>query len=319
MSQGIARKVFEIEAAAILDLAGRLDQRFDRAVELLFACTGRVVVTGMGKSGLIGNKISATFASTGTPSLFLHPAEAIHGDLGRIVKGDVVLAISNSGETEEILALAPSIKRLGLPLIAMTGGPKSTLAGMADVHLDVSIREEACPLGLAPTASTTAALAMGDALGMALVERRGFTVEDFAVLHPGGKLGNRLQRIEDVMHSGEQLPQVGPQTPMKEVLFEMTRKRLGMTTVLDPGGHLLGMISDGDLRRQMERHGHGVLDRTAAQCMTTSPLVIGRKELATAALALMEERKITALLVVDAERVLVGVVHLHDLWKTQMI
>jgi len=319
VSRGIARKVFEIEAAAILDLVGRLDQRFDRAVELLFACSGRVVVTGMGKSGLIGNKISATFASTGTPSLFLHPAEAIHGDLGRIVKGDVVLAISNSGETEEILALAPSIKRLGLPLIAMTGDPKSTLAGMADVHLDVSIREEACPLGLAPTASTTAALAMGDALGMALVERRGFTVEDFAVLHPGGKLGNRLLRIEDVMHSGEQLPRVGPQTPMKEVLFEMTRKRLGLTTVLDAGGRLLGMISDGDLRRQMERHGHGVLDRTAAQCMTTSPLVIGRQELATAALALMEERKITALLVVDAERVLVGVVHLHDLWKTQMI
>ena len=319
MSRGIARKVFEIEAAAILDLVGRLDQRFDRAVELLFACSGRVVVTGMGKSGLIGNKISATFASTGTPSLFLHPAEAIHGDLGRIVKGDVVLAISNSGETEEILALAPSIKRLGLSLIAMTGDPKSTLAGMADVHLDVSIREEACPLGLAPTASTTAALAMGDALGMALVERRGFTVEDFAVLHPGGKLGNRLLRIEDVMHSGEQLPRVGPHTPMNEVLFEMTRKRLGLTTVLDAGGRLLGMISDGDLRRQMERHGPGVLDRTAAQCMTTSPLVIGRQELATAALALMEERKITALLVVDAERVLVGVVHLHDLWKTQMI
>lgn len=315
----MARKVFEIEAAAILDLVGRLDQRFDRAVELLFCCTGRVVVTGMGKSGLIGNKISATFASTGTPSLFLHPAEAIHGDLGRIVKGDVVLAISNSGETEEILALTPAIKRLGLPLVAMTGDPNSSLAGMADVHLDVSIREEACPLGLAPTASTTAALAMGDALGMALVERRGFTVEDFAVLHPGGKLGNKLLRIEDVMHTGEQVPRVGPQAPMKDVLFEMTRKRLGMTTVLDTEGRLLGMISDGDLRRQMERHGHGVLDRTADQCMTKSPLVIGRKELATAALALMEDRKITSLLVVDAERVVEGVVHLHDLWKTQMI
>lgn len=315
----IARKVFEIEAAAILDLVGRLDQSFDRAVEILFACSGRVVVTGMGKSGLIGNKISATFASTGTPSLFLHPAEAIHGDLGRIVKGDVVLAISNSGETEEILALAPAVKRLSLPLVAMTGDPKSTLAGMADVHLDVSIREEACPLGLAPTASTTAALAMGDALGMALIERRGFTVEDFAVLHPGGKLGNKLLRIEDVMHAGDQLPRVGPQAPMKDVLFEMTRKRLGMTTVLDAEGHLLGMISDGDLRRQMERHGHAVLDRTADQCMTKSPLVIGRKELATAALALMEDRKITSLLVVDADRVVEGVVHLHDLWKTQMI
>ena len=319
MTQDVARKVFEIEAAAILDLVGRLDQRFDRAVELLFCCTGRVVVTGMGKSGLIGNKISATFASTGTPSLFLHPAEAIHGDLGRIVKGDVVLAISNSGETEEILALAPAIKRLGLPLVAMTGDPNSSLAGMADVHLDVSIREEACPLGLAPTASTTAALAMGDALGMALVERRGFTVEDFAVLHPGGKLGNKLLRIEDVMHTGEQVPRVGPQAPMRDVLFEMTRKRLGMTTVLDTEGRLLGMISDGDLRRQMERPGHGVLDRTAAQCMTKSPLSIARKELATAALALMEDRKITSLLVVDAQRVLEGVVHLHDLWKTQMI
>jgi arabinose-5-phosphate isomerase len=319
VTQDIARKVLEIEAAAILDLVGRLDQRFDQAVELLFCCTGRVVVTGMGKSGLIGNKISATFASTGTPSLFLHPAEAIHGDLGRIVKGDVVLAISNSGETEEILALAPAIKRLGLPLVAMTGDPNSSLAGMADVHLDVSIREEACPLGLAPTASTTAALAMGDALGMALVERRGFTVEDFAVLHPGGKLGNKLLRIEDVMHTGEQVPRVGPQAPMKDVLFEMTRKRLGMTTVLDTEGRLLGMISDGDLRRQMERHGHGVLDRTADQCMTKSPLSIGRKELATAALALMEDRKITSLLVVDAQRVLEGVVHLHDLWKTQMI
>lgn len=319
MLRQIARKVLEIEAAAILDLVGRLDQSFDRAVEILFACSGRVVVTGMGKSGLIGNKISATFASTGTPSLFLHPAEAIHGDLGRIVKGDVVLAISNSGETEEILALAPAVKRLSLPLVAMTGDPKSTLAGMADVHLDVSIREEACPLGLAPTASTTAALAMGDALGMALIERRGFTVEDFAVLHPGGKLGNKLLRIEDVMHAGDQLPRVGPQAPMKDVLFEMTRKRLGMTTVLDAGGHLLGMISDGDLRRQMERHGHAVLDRTADQCMTKSPLVIGRKELATAALALMEDRKITSLLVVDADRVVEGVVHLHDLWKTQMI
>ncbi len=315
----IARKVFEIEAAAILGLVGRLDARFDQAVEILFACAGRVVVTGMGKSGLIGNKISATFASTGTPSLFLHPAEAIHGDLGRIVKGDVVLAISNSGETEEILALAPAVKRLSLPLVAMTGDPSSTLAGMADVHLDVSIREEACPLGLAPTASTTAALAMGDALGMALVERRGFTVEDFAVLHPGGKLGNKLLRIEHVMHTGDQIPRVGPEAPMQEVLFEMTRKRLGMTTVLDATGHLLGMVSDGDLRRLMERHGHSVLDRTAEQCMTRSPQVIRRKELATGALALMEERRITSLLVVDTEGMLQGVVHLHDLWKTQMV
>ncbi len=319
MSRELARRVLEIESRAILELVPRLDASFDRAVDLVFACTGRVVVTGMGKSGLIGNKISATFASTGTPSLFLHPAEAIHGDLGRIVKGDVVLAISNSGETEEILALLPAIKRLSSALVAMTGDPRSTLATAADVHLDVSIREEACPLGLAPTASTTATLAMGDALGMALVERRGFTVEDFAVLHPGGKLGKKLLRIEDVMHVGEQVPRVAPSTPMREVLFEMTRKRLGMTTVVDENGRLLGMISDGDLRRQMEQRGYDLLDRTAGESMTRTPLVIARRELATAALALMEDRKITSLPVVNEAGALEGVVHLHDLWKTQMI
>src|SRR5262245_58869895 len=204
MSRSIARRVLEIEAQAISDLLPRIDDGFDRAVELLYACAGRVVVTGMGKSGLIGQKISATLASTGTPSLYLHPADAIHGDLGRIVKGDVVLALSNSGETAEILALVPSVKRLGSSLVALTGNPRSALATAADVHLDVSIREEACPLGLAPTASTTAALAMGDALGMALVERRGFTVDDFAVLHPGGRLGKKLLRVEDVMHAGDQ-------------------------------------------------------------------------------------------------------------------
>jgi arabinose-5-phosphate isomerase len=318
MSRETARKVFEIESQAILALRDRLDASFDRAVELLFACNGRVVVTGMGKSGLIGEKLSATFASTGTPSLFLHPAEAIHGDLGRIVKGDAVLAISNSGETDEILALVPSVKRLAVPLVSLTGNPASNLAQASDVHLDVSIAQEACPLGLAPTASTTAALAMGDALAMALVERRGFTVEDFAVLHPGGRLGRKLLRVEDAMHSGEQLPRVLPQAPMREVLFEMTRKRLGMTTVTDDAGRLLGVISDGDLRRQMEKHGNAVFERTAAECMTREPVTIGSRELATQALNLMEARRITSLVVLDAGRVR-GVVHLHDLWQTELI
>ena len=319
MSRETARKVLEIESRAILDLLPRIDAGFDRAVDLVLACAGRVVVTGMGKSGLIGQKISATLASTGTPSLFLHPAEAIHGDLGRIVKGDAVLAISHSGDTEEILALVPQVKRLGAPLLAMTGQPRSPLAAAADVHLDVSIREEACPLGLAPTASTTAALAMGDALAMALLERRGFTVDDFAVLHPGGDIGKKLVRIEDVMHRGDQVPRVAPAAVMREVLFEMTRKRLGMTTVVDGEGRLLGMISDGDLRRHMEKGGYALLDQTAGQCMTRDPLTVRRRDLATAALAVMEERKVTSLPVVDGAGVVEGVVHLHDLWKTEMI
>ena len=319
MSRDTARKVLEIEARAILDLVPRIDDSFDRAVEALFACTGRVVVTGMGKSGIIAQKISATFASTGTPSLYLHPVEAIHGDLGRIVKGDAVLAVSNSGDTGEILSLVPAVKRLGSSLVSLTGNPRSPLAAASDVHLDVSIREEACPLGLAPTASTTAALAMGDALAMALIERRGFTVDDFAVLHPGGQLGKKLLRVEDVMHTGDEVPRVRLDTKMKDVLFEMTRKRLGMTTVVDAGGKLRGILSDGDLRRQMERHGYGLLDRTAEECMTAGPILIGRRELATAALDLMESRKITALVVTDAEGRADGVVQLHDLWKTEMI
>ncbi len=319
MSRDTARKVLEIEARAILDLVPRIDESFDRAVEALFACAGRVVVTGMGKSGIIAQKISATFASTGTPSLYLHPVEAIHGDLGRIVKGDAVLAVSNSGDTGEILSLVPAVKRLGSALVSLTGNPRSPLAAASDVHLDVSIRQEACPLGLAPTASTTAALAMGDALAMALIERRGFTVEDFAVLHPGGQLGKKLLRVEDVMHTGEDVPRVRLDTKMKDVLFEMTRKRLGMTTVVDAQGALRGILSDGDLRRQMERHGYGMLDRTAEECMTPRPVLIARRDLATAALDLMESRKITALVVVDGQGKVDGVVHLHDLWNTEMI
>lgn len=319
MSRDTARKVLETEAEAIRELVPRLDESFDRAVEVLLGCAGRVVTTGMGKSGIIAQKISATLASTGSPSLFLHPAEAIHGDLGRIVKGDVLLAVSHSGDTEEIVALVPWVKRLGSPVVALTGRPRSPLAQAADVHLDVSVREEACPLGLAPTASTTAALAMGDALSMALLERRGFTVEDFAVLHPGGRLGKKLLRVEDLMHTGDAVPRVGPDTPMKDVLFEMTRKRLGLTTVTEEDGTLLGMISDGDLRRQMERHGYALLDRRAAECMTRRPVLVGRRELATAALDLLESRKITSLLVTDARGRVEGVLHLHDLWKTEMI
>jgi arabinose-5-phosphate isomerase len=319
MPLDIARKVLEIEAQAIRDLIPRIDVQFERAVDILFACAGRVVVTGMGKSGIIAQKISATLASTGTPSLVLHPADAIHGDLGRIVKGDAVLAISASGDTEEILALLPTIKRLGAPLVAMTGNPRSILAASADVALDVSIRQEACPLGLAPTASTTAALALGDALAMALLEKRGFTVEDFAVLHPGGELGRKLLRVEDLMHTGEQVPRVAAVARMQDVLFEMTRKRMGFTTVVDPESKLLGIISDGDLRRQMERHGYTLLERTAEECMTRDPVKIGRRELATSALALMEVRKITSLVIVDAHGVVEGALHLHDLWKTQMI
>ena len=319
MSRDTARKVLEIEADAIRELIPRLDESFDGAVETLRACTGRVVVTGMGKSGIIAQKISATLASTGSPSLFLHPAEAIHGDLGRIVKGDVLLAVSNSGDTEELLALVSWAKRLSTPIVALTGNPRSPLAQAADVHLDVSIRAEACPLGLAPTASTTAALAMGDALSMALLERRGFTVEDFAVLHPGGRLGKKFLRVEDLMHTGDEIPRVLATTAMKDVLFEMTRKRLGLTTVTGPDGTLVGMISDGDLRRQMERHGYALLDKSAAECMTREPVLVGRRELATSALDLLESRKITALLVTDERGRIEGVLHLHDLWKTEMI
>jgi arabinose-5-phosphate isomerase len=319
MSRDTARKVLEIEAEAIRALVPRLDESFDRAVELLLGSTGRVVVTGMGKSGIIAQKISATLSSIGTPSLYLHPADAIHGDLGRIVKGDVLLAVSNSGDTGEILALVPWLKRLAVPMVVLCGEKQSPLAQAAEVHIDVGVRSEACPLGLAPTASTTAALAMGDALAMALLERRGFTVDDFAVLHPGGRLGKKLLRVEDLMHSGDEIPRVLPETKMRDVLFEMTRKRLGLTTVAEADGTLLGLISDGDLRRQMERHGYELLDRSARECMTRDPVLVGRRELATTALDRLESRRITALLVTDADGRIEGVLHLHDLWKTEMI
>jgi arabinose-5-phosphate isomerase len=318
MSLETGRRVLEIEARAIAELIGRLDNRFDRAVDTILACRGRLVVAGMGKSGLIGQKISATFSSTGTPSFFLHPAEAIHGDLGRLVPNDVLMALSYSGETEELLRLLDTVKRLAVPLIVLTGKPDSTLAQSSDVVIDVSISEEACPLGLAPTASTTAMLAVGDALAMALLEKRGFKEEDYAALHPGGGLGVRLRRVENVMHAGEEIPRVRPETAMPDVIYEISKKKLGHTAVVDGDGRLCGVISDGDLRRFFQSEGSHALERSAADLMTHTPVTIGRKELATRALNVMESRRITSLMVVDEEDRLEGVVHIHDLWRTQM-
>lgn len=318
MSLETARRVLRIEAEAIGELIGRLDARFDRAVELMLACQGRVVVAGMGKSGLIGRKIAATLSSTGTPSVFLHPAEALHGDLGMLVPGDLLLAISYGGDTEEILKLLERTERLGIPLVTLTGNPRSPLAAASQAVLDISVREEACSLNLAPTASTTAALAMGDALAIALLERRGFREEDFAALHPSGRLGKKLQRVENLMHAGERIPRVGPETRMPDVIYEMSRKGLGMTAVVEDGGRLAGILTDGDLRRVMEKRRAAVLELTAADCMTRHPVTIRAEELAAAALRLMEERKITSVLVVDALDRLVGVVHLHDLWTLEL-
>ena len=281
-SLAAAQRVLRIEADAIAGLIERLDERFERAVEIIFACRGRVIVTGMGKSGLIGRKISATLASTGTPSVFLHAAEALHGDLGMLMRDDVVLAVSTSGETEELLALLEPIKRLGIRLVTLTGNSRSTLAAASDVALDIAVKEEACSLNLAPTASTTAALAMGDALAIALLDRRGFREEDFAALHPAGKLGTKLRRVDSVMHAGDALPRVGPQTPIPEVIYEISRKTLGMVVVTDVAGKLLGIVTDGDLRRLMERRKKEALDLTAAESMTKNPVTLARTELAAA-------------------------------------
>ncbi|MGH9544130.1 MAG: KpsF/GutQ family sugar-phosphate isomerase [Terriglobales bacterium] len=335
----IGENVVRIEAEALRALADRIAgpmaEAFVKAVELIYACSGRVVVTGMGKSGIIARKIAATLSSTGTPSLFMHPVDAVHGDLGMVVRGDVVLALSASGETEEILRLLATLKRLQVPLISMTGDSVfekaaggspattpatqiSTLAAAADVALDCSVAQEACGLGLAPTASTTAMLALGDALAMTLAEKRGFKEEDFANLHPGGKLGKRLARVKSLMHTGDAVPRVTPQTRMPDVIYEMSRKKLGVTAVAD-GPRLVGVISDGDLRRLLEKRGKDVLDLTAAECMTTNPRTIGANEFAATALALMEEQKITSLVVVDGGRTLLGILHLHDLWGTEMM
>ena len=367
--------VVRIEAEALRALADRIGgpmaEAFQHAVELMFRCAGRVVVTGMGKSGLIARKIAATLSSTGSPALYLHPVEALHGDLGMVVRGDVVLALSASGETEEILALLATIKRLRVPLIAMTGdaicaadvarapspaidgsgknggergardlgktgstdsardageGARatytnpafSTLAAAADVALDCSIAEEACALGLAPTASTTTMLALGDALAVTLSERRGFKEEDFANLHPGGKLGKRLARVEALMHTGDALPRVAPSTKMLDVIYEMSRKKLGVTAVVERE-KLVGIVSDGDLRRLLEKRGKDVMDLTAGEAMTRDPKTISATEFAATALALMEEKKITSLMVVDERGKLEGIVHLHDLWSTELV
>jgi len=359
----VGENVVRIEAEALRALADRIAgpmaAAFEQAVDLMFCCAGRVVVTGMGKSGLIARKIAATLSSTGTPALYLHPVDALHGDLGIVVRGDVVLALSASGETEEILALLATIKRLRVPLIAMTGDEifssdpgndpgkgttlvvpqkghdqsrlqplrdsggisparSSTLAASADIALDCSVDKEACSLGLAPTASTTTMLALGDALAVTLSEKRGFKEEDFANLHPGGKLGKRLARVESLMHSGEALPRVAPNTKMPDVIYEMSRKKLGVTAVVEDE-KLVGIISDGDLRRLLEKRWKDVLDLTAGECMTKNPRTIGAVEFAATALALMEEKKITSLMVVDGNRRLLGIVHLHDLWGTELV
>ena len=369
--KSIGENVVRIEAEALRALADRIAgpmaAAFQQAVDLMFCCAGRVVVTGMGKSGLIARKIAATLSSTGTPALYLHPVDALHGDLGMVVRGDVVLALSASGETEEILALLATIKRLRVPLIAMTGDEifssapgkgttlvsepalsersdrrvpqkahnrsglqplrdnegvsgtrTSTVAASADIALDCSVDKEACSLGLAPTASTTTMLALGDALAVTLSEKRGFQEEDFANLHPGGKLGKRLARVESLMHTGEALPSIAPNTKMPDVIYEMSRKKLGVTAVVE-NEKLVGIISDGDLRRLLERRGKDVLDLTAGEAMTTSPRTIAAGEFAATALALMEEKKITSLMVVDESGRLEGIVHLHDLWGTEMM
>ena len=313
----LARQVLETEAAAILALVGRLDGSFERAVDLLQRCAGRVIVTGMGKSGIICRKIAATLSSTGTPAFFLHPAEAIHGDLGVIQRGDTVLALSYSGETDELLRLLETIRRQGARLVALTGSPASTLGQAADVTLSCQVSEEACPLNLVPTASTTAALALGDALAMALLVRKGFRPEDFANLHPGGKLGKRLMRVEHLMHSGEQLPSVTAGTPMHDVIYEMSSKGLGMTCVIDADRHLLGIITDGDLRRYMDGRAD-ILRQAARDVMTTTPVTIPGSMLAVEALNAMEARKITSLVVVDDDRLVRGVLHVHDLWRTEL-
>ncbi len=313
----LARKVLRTEAAAILSLVDRVGADFEHAVQLLYDCKGRVIVTGMGKSGLICRKVAATLSSTGTSAWFLHPAEAIHGDLGAIRDDDVVLVLSHSGETEEIIRLLEAIRRIGARLIAMTGHPQSTLARAADVALDCSIAAEACPMNLAPTASTTAALALGDALAMTLSVRKGFSEEHFASLHPGGKLGRRLMRVENVMHASESAPAVRVATPMPDVFHEMSSKRLGMTCVIDADTRLVGVITDGDLRRAMIRWPN-VLTMAAGDVMTADPITIRRDVLAVEALKIMETHKITSVVVVDDGRRVEGVVQIHDLWRTQM-
>lgn len=317
-SLAFARSVLETEAQAILGLIPQLGPTFSAALDMLQSCAGRVIVTGMGKSGIIARKLAATLSSTGTAATFLHPAEALHGDLGIVQQGDVVIALSSSGETEELVRLLEAIRRIGARLISLTGYPQSTLGQASDVALGCHVAEEACPMNLAPTASTTATLALGDALAMALSTRKGFKPENFADLHPGGRLGRRLMRVEALMQSGTSIPRVSANTPMPDVIHEMSSKRLGMTCVVDADGRLTGIVTDGDLRRHMVTR-PDLLNSRAADVMTANPVTIARSALAAQAIHVMEERKITALVVVGPDRIVEGVVHLHDLWRTEMI
>ncbi|MFH1860403.1 MAG: KpsF/GutQ family sugar-phosphate isomerase [bacterium] len=314
-----AKETLQIEAQAILNLIDRIDESFVRAVEVLYNCKGRIVVTGMGKSGIIGKKIASTLASTGSPALFLHPAEAAHGDLGMVTMDDVIIALSNSGETKELTELIPPIKRRNATIISLTGNPSSTLAKHSDITINVFVEKEACPLGLAPTASTTATLAMGDALAVSLLKKRGFKEQDFASLHPGGSLGKRLLlTVKDVMHTGDQIPMVLPETPMKYALFEITSKKLGITLVVNDAQQLLGIITDGDLRRLMERQ-QNIWDITAKDAMGKNPKTVKSSDLAVTAVAVMQQYSITSLAVTDEQSHVQGVIHLHDLLKAGIV
>lgn len=315
-----AKKILKIEADAVEALIDRIDESFVEAVDILHSCAGKVIVTGMGKSGLIGKKIAATLASTGTPALYMNPAEGSHGDIGMISKGDVVLAISNSGDTEEIVRILPTLKRLDIKIIAMTGNSKSMLSRVSDISLDVSVKEEACPMGLAPTASTTAALAMGDALAITLLNKKGFTQEDFAFFHPGGSLGRRLiLTVEDLMHKGDVIPSVNTDTLVKEAIMEISSKRLGITSVIDDNRKLLGVLTDGDLRRGLEKFGADFFSLKAGDVMTHRPKTIRKNMLAAKAVALMEKYSITVLVVADEDDTVEGIIHLHDLLKAGIV
>jgi arabinose-5-phosphate isomerase len=316
----IARKVLRTEADAIYALSERLEDNFEKAVESIYECKGRVVVTGMGKSGIVGKKIAATLASTGTPAFFLHPAEAGHGDLGMVTSRDILLAISNSGETEEIVGLIPFLKRFNLRLISITGNPNSTLSKMADVTLDVSVREEACPFGIVPTASTTATMAIGDALAVALLIKKGIKEEDFAFFHPGGSIGKKLLiTVRDLMHSGDNIPKVFLDTPMSKAVIEMSSKRLGHTIVLDDSGRVAGIIADGDVRRGLEKWGGRLFELSAKEVMSRTPKTVHEEELAAKALSIMESHSITALVVLDGDGRAIGIIHLHDILKQGIV
>lgn len=316
----LASAVIETEADAVRHLKTRIDDAFYQACEYMLNCQGRIVVTGMGKSGHIGGKIAATLASTGTPAFFVHPGEASHGDLGMITEQDVVLALSNSGETDEILTILPLIKRLGVPLIALTGNPASRLAEEADVHLDISVDKEACPLGLAPTSSTTATLVMGDALAVSLLESRGFTANDFALSHPGGRLGKRLLlHVQDIMHTGDEIPRVNETASLSEALVEMTQKGLGMTVIINPDDQVIGVFTDGDLRRVLDHGEVNVRELSIAECMTRNPKSIHPDQLAAEALQLMDSKRINALPVVDKQQCLLGAINMHDLLRAGVV